>query len=281
MFRTMMAPSSAALGPYVWAYCMNTGRVDAVPLVIPLPPRPKQTITFSFADRYGAIRPGSGQTVATPRVVVVGPQSCARPGLSVLGRIDNFSILFQPSGFHRLFGVPMTELADAAYDAHAVIGSRLPSVEQELGDAADFSERIQVIERRLIALLSRNERPDAVAAAANRLFVRHGGQRISSMASECGLSLRQFERRFVAQVGVPAKFYARVTRFNAALDQKLRHPDRAWSRIASDHHYHDQMHLVHDCRALTGESPTGLLTRLNAEPAFHPFFATADRPRHV
>jgi AraC-like DNA-binding protein len=254
--------------------------VDAVPLVIPLPARPKQTITFSFADRYGAIRPG-GQTVATPRVVVVGPQSYARPGLSVLGRIDNFSILFQPSGFHRLFGVPMTELADAAYDAHAVIGSRLPSVEQELGDAADFSERIQVIERRLTMLLSRNERADPVAAAANRLFVRHGIQRISTMASESGLSLRQFERRFVAQVGVPAKFYARVTRFNAALDQKLRHPDRAWSRIASDHRYHDQMHLVHDCRALTGESPTRLLARINSEPAFHPFFATADRPRHV
>jgi AraC-like DNA-binding protein len=278
MLHTVMAPSSAGLRPYIWAYCMNTGRVDAAPLVVPLLPRPKQSITFSFADRYGALRPGGGQTVATPRVAVAGPQSYARPGLSVFGRIDNFTILFQPSGFHRLFGVPMTELADAAYDAHAVIGARLPSVEQELGDAAGFFERIQIIERRLNGLLSGDGRLDPVAAAANRLFAGHGMQRVSIMAAECGLSTRQFERRFVAQVGVPPKFYARVIRFNAALDQKLRHPDRAWSRITSDRDYHDQMHFVHDCRALTGQSPSKLLAQLDSVPAFHAFFATADRP---
>src|SRR4029450_9577767 len=122
MLQTKMAPSSAVLRPYVWAYGMTTGRVDAVPLVIPLPARPKQLLTFSFGDGYRALRPGSGQTVPTPRVAVVGPQSYARPGLSVFGRIDHFTIHFQPSGFNRLFGVPMTELADAAYDANHVIG---------------------------------------------------------------------------------------------------------------------------------------------------------------
>jgi hypothetical protein len=51
MLQTKMAPSSAVLRPYVWAYGMTTGRVDSVPLVIPLPARPKQLLTFFFADR--------------------------------------------------------------------------------------------------------------------------------------------------------------------------------------------------------------------------------------
>ena len=139
MLQTKMTPSSAVLRPYVWAYGMTTGRVGSVPLVIPLPARPKQLLTFSFADPYSVRRPGSDHCDASPRVTVVGPQTHARAGLLVCGRIDNFTIHFQPSGFNRLFGIPMTELTDAAYDAYAVIGPEIPRLEHELGDIPGFA----------------------------------------------------------------------------------------------------------------------------------------------
>jgi AraC-like DNA-binding protein len=280
MLQTKMAPSSVVLRPYVWAYGMTTGRVASVPLVIPLPARPKQLLTFSFADSFRIRRPGSDHSDASPRVTVVGPQTYARPGLSVCGRIDNFTIHFQPSGFNRLFGVPMTELTDAAYDAYAVIGPKIPRLEDELGDTPGFAERIQLIEERLIRMLCCGGTPDPVAIAANSLFASNGIHRVSAMANVSGLSPRQFERRFLAQVGVPPKLYARIIRFNAALDHKLRSPGRAWSRIANDHDFYDQMHLVHDCRAFTGESPARFLTHIECVPAFHTFFATQGHPRH-
>jgi AraC-like DNA-binding protein len=280
MLQTKMAPSSAMLRPYVWAYGMTTGRVDSVPLVIQLPARPKQLLTFFFADPYCIHRPGADHGDASPRVTVVGPQTHSRTGLSVFGRFDNFTIHFQPSGFNRLFGIPMTELTDAAYDAHAVIGPELSMFEHELDDTPGFAERIHVIEQHLIRLLGCHGRPDPVAIAANNLFASDGIRSISAMATDSGLSLRQLERRFLAQVGVPPKLYARITRFNAALDHKLRYPGRAWSRIASDQDYYDQMHLVHDCRAFTGESPSRFLAHLNGLPEFHTFFATRNRPRH-
>src|SRR5439155_18428251 len=141
----------------------------------------------------------------------------ARPGLSVCGRIDNFTIHFQPSGFNRLFGVPMTELTDAAYDAYAVIGPQIPSFEHQLGNASGFGERIKLVEERLIRMLDSLGTLDPVAIAANSLFASNGIHRVSAMAAESGLSARQFERRFLAQVGVPPKLYARIIRFNAAL----------------------------------------------------------------
>jgi AraC-like DNA-binding protein len=279
MLQTKMAPSSAALRPYVWAYGMTTGRVGSVPLVIPLPARPKQLLTFSFADSYGIRRPGCDHGDASPRVTVVGPQTHARAGLSVCGHIDNFTIHFQPSGFNRLFGIPMTELTDAAYEADAVIGPEIPRLKHELGGTPGFAERIQIIELRLIRMLGRQSTLDPVAVAANRLFASNGIHRVSSMATDAGLSPRQFERRFLAQVGVPPKLYARIIRFNAALDHKLRLPSRTWSRIANDHDFYDQMHLVHDCRAFTGESPSRFLAHLERVPEFHTFFATENRPR--
>jgi AraC-like DNA-binding protein len=248
---------------------------------VPLPARPKQLLTFSFADSYAINRPAGDRTDASPRVTVVGPQTHARPGLSVFGRIDNFTIHFQPSGFNRLFGVPMTELANAAYEAHAVIGPDMPRLTQELGDAPGFVERIQIIEGRLIRMLGRHDRPDPVAIAANSLFASDGLHRVAAMATAAGLSPRQFERRFLAQVGVSPKLYARIVRFNAAVDRKLRHPALAWSCIAADQDYYDQMHLVHDCRAFTGESPARFLARLEDLPAFHTLFATHKRARRL
>ncbi len=115
-----------------------------------------------------------------------------------LGRIDHFTIHFQPSGFNRLFGLPMTELTDAAHDAHAVIGPRIAMLERELGDLQSFAERIQLVEKRLIQIVSRLNAPDPVAIAANSLFASNGMQRVSTMAAASGLSIRQFERRFLA-----------------------------------------------------------------------------------
>jgi AraC-like DNA-binding protein len=280
MLQTKMAPPSEVLRPYVWAYGMTTGMVGSVPLVIPLPARPKQLLTFSFADPYRIRRPDSHHSDASPRVTVVGPQTHAGVGLSVCGRIDNFTIHFQPSGFNRLFGIPMTELTDAAYDAYAVIGPQIPRFEHELSDTPGFAARIQFIEERLIRVLGCHDTLDPVAVAANDLFATNGVHRVSAMAADSGLSPRQFERRFLAQVGVPPKLYARIIRFNAALDHKLRLPSRAWTHIANDHDFYDQMHLVHDCLAFTGESPSRFLAHLEGVPEFHTFFATEIRLRH-
>ena len=188
--------------------------------------------------------------------------------------VDVSTIHFQPSGFNRLFGIPMTELTDAAYDAYTVIGPQIPSFEHQLGDASGFGERIKLVEERLIRMLVCHDTPDPVAIAANNLFASNGIHSVSAMAADSGLSPRQFERRFLAQVGVPPKLYARIIRFNAALDHKLRLPSRAWTHIANDHGFYDQMHLVHDCRAFTGESPSRFLAHLEGVPEFHTFFAT-------
>ena len=280
MLQSKLAPASPFLRPYVWAYGMTTGQVDSVPLVVPLPARPKQLLAFSLGDPYCIYHPESAERVAAPRVAVVGPQTHALPGLSIYGKIDHFTVLFQPSGFNRLFGVPMTELTNAAYDAYGVIGSKIPNLEHELADTPGFADRIRIIEGYFIRMLPTPGTPNPVAIAANCLFANNGIQSVAAMATQSGLSRRQFERRFLAQVGIHPKLYARIIRFNAAVDHKLQWRTDAWSRIANDSGFYDQMHLVRDCRAFTGESPSRLLARLERLPEFHTLFATAGRSKH-
>lgn len=97
--------------------------------------------------------------------------------------------------------------------------------------------------------------PTKFFAAAGRLL-------IPASAHRAGLSVRQFERRFTQQIGMRPKLYARIARFEAALNYKARSPAQNWTEIAHHFGYSDQMHLVHDFREFSGESPTTTLTQL-------------------
>ena len=70
------------------------------------------------------------------------------------------------------------------------------------------------------------------------------------------------ERLFAQHTGFAPKHYARVARFQCALDLKLMAPDRSWLSIAHELHYHDQMHLVHDFRKIAGRSPAQVIASL-------------------
>jgi hypothetical protein len=55
------------------------------------------------------------------------------------------------------------------------------------------------------------------------------------------MRIRQFERRFAEQLGLPPKRFARIVRFNAALKAKMTAPGRLWTDIAHEFGYYDQM----------------------------------------
>jgi methylphosphotriester-DNA--protein-cysteine methyltransferase len=74
--------------------------------------------------------------------------------------------------------------------------------------------------------------------------------------------MRQLERSFLREMGIPPIRFARVARFQAALDARVGRPDRSWLDIAIDSGYHDQMHLIHEFQSLCGMSPTFTLERL-------------------
>jgi transcriptional regulator GlxA family with amidase domain len=57
---------------------------------------------------------------------------------------------------------------------------------------------------------------------APQMLAKAGFGRISAMAERAGLSVRQFRRTFLQKVGVSPKLFARIARFEAALDRMRR-----------------------------------------------------------
>jgi AraC-like DNA-binding protein len=203
-----------------------------------------------------------------PRSVVLGPCTYRRAELVLGGRLDVFTISFQASGFHQIFGVPMTAFADQAYDAPSVIGPVASEIEEKLAEAPDFHTRVRIVTIFLMRLLREGTRRDFVAAIANRFLQERGALRIGDAAASTGLSIRQFERRFAEEVGLPPKRYAKIVRFQAALEAKIAAPTRLWTDIAHEVGYYDQMHMVRDFERFAGESPTSFIKRfgMTSEP---------------
>ena len=111
-------------------------------------------------------------------------------------------------------------------------------------------------------ILSKAQRFDRISAAAAQILCAAGNARVAALASDAGLSMRQFERCFMQQVGVHPKLYARIVRFEAALDRKARSSTKSWTDVAHEFGYYDQMHMVHDFESLSGGTPTKILNEV-------------------
>ena len=133
-----------------------------------------------------------------------------------------------------------------------------------LGECRSFEERARVADQFLLRRYRDVQGRDGISAAASRILVSGGDVRILALANHAGLSVRQFERSFLQQVGIRPKLYARIARFEAALDSKARSSTKSWTNVAHEFGYYDQMHLIHDFQDLTGETPTAMLSRTEA-----------------
>jgi AraC-like DNA-binding protein len=94
--------------------------------------------------------------------------------------------------------------------------------------------------------------------AAEGILQNHSGVRIEQLARESCMTIRTFERKFVGEMGLSPKLFARLRRFQMALDRK-RSLGTRWLDVAHDLGYFDQMHMVKEFRAFGGEAPSRLL----------------------
>jgi AraC-like DNA-binding protein len=142
-----------------------------------------------------------------------------------------------------------------------VLGSFSSHVRERLGNES-FEERVRLVDEMLLRRSLRSASFDGISAASHRIIRSGGRVELAALADSAGLGVRQFERRFIQQVGMSPKRFARIARFEAALETKARFASRSWTDVAHDFGYYDQMHMIHDFAEFTGETPTETLTQL-------------------
>jgi len=229
----------------------------------PVPARSPEIIEFMFATHYRIERLDAQVVEECWPATLVGTRTHRGVNLFLSGRIDAFTIAFRPGGISALFGIPSQELTNCDFDAYTMPGGGISELRQRLGEATGFAKRVQVADAFLTDRRQDFDRPSAAIKAARMIHLCRGAARIDDLVDRTGLGIRQFERRFVREVGMPPKLYARIVRFEAALRMKAARPETRWIEVAHALGYFDQMHMVHDFKRLSGETPSVIVDQLD------------------
>lgn len=168
-------------------------------------------------------------------------------------------VQLRPAGAMQAMGVPMSLLVDRFERLDSVVGPGSHGVgEHVLGDADDRA-CVRAIERWLLDRVrkeaSRSEVADAVVQEVAR---RAGCVRIEDLARHVNLSRRHLGRIMNERLGIAPKRFARITRFDRAVQLGRTQPMVPWGRVALDAGYADQAHMTREFAEIGGIRPSDL-----------------------
>jgi AraC-like DNA-binding protein len=232
-------------------------------------------LAFGFGDA-ARIDYTDGTSKVVPPIHVVGSQTAHKGCAYFVGRHVGFGIFLKPLALWQLFRIPPAEIADENGEGTDLLGIGLSTLWLELSECRSFRERILTAEKYLLPFAINATPKTLILKTAHYAYRNDGLIRIEDLANHSGLSLRQYERRFATEIGFTPKLFARITRFQMALDTKRRAPQRSWMYIAHQLGYFDQMHMVRDFQSLGGALPGEILTQIGD---YQPWsLAPQDRP---
>ncbi len=263
-----------ALREFVRAFAQRTTGATEVPVMQLVPSSLEVVLGFEFGSLF-TVDYRDGSSEPAHRIALVGSHCSPNATLALGSGVESFAIFLQPTALQRLLAIPTHHVADRSYPAVDVLGSGVDALWSLLAHATSFEQRVRLSETYLLRLLHDAE-PTTIAHIAMLTFRGHGRLNVAEMAGLASLSIRQFERQFERELGMPPKRFARIARFQFALDSKLVDPARSWLDVAHASGYYDQMHLVRDFHSLSGASPTQLVPQLgDTRP---PALAGSDAP---
>jgi len=208
------------------------------------------------------VEPLKGPVMEATRASIVGPGTYRRHWLRLRSPMDSFGIFFQPLGFRQLFGIPGRLLVNKEYAVFDVLDKSSLELWDLMAEQQCFEVRVRIVEEHLIYMAAKAFTCTKVMESARRILRHRGAVRVREMADQMALGLRQYERRFLDEIGIAPKLFARITRYQMAMDLKIAKPTLSWLDIAHEFAYHDQMHMIKDFQTLSGGSPNVIFSEL-------------------
>ena len=262
MVSTIQIKPAPILQPFVSCYALR--RFDTEELVMPRPMHAvhEYYMTFFLENKFCDLRDNSGnfqrRTSNSLCTLFTEPQGCTY----FKGNYVLFCVQFKSNGIFAIFGIPQKILINTIFPLEDILGdenNRL--LTEQFQSAADILEMASYMNTYLIKMLLFQKHKiytGIIANIADIVLHYKGVVSIDTLALYGNMSFRNFERRFVNEVGMPPKLYARITRFYNALENKMLHPNKNWVEIAWENGYYDQAHFIKEVKIFSSKAPDEL-----------------------
>ncbi len=221
-------------------------------------PRPEHCITFYVRDNQKFSYLNSTAIHTYPRCAINGIYTVP---LYRYGGNDFLAIrvVLQPATLYHLLKLPVGELTNKFLDAEDIWGNDVRSVSQRLNELDDLSQMISVIEAYLVDQIKKIEKYlHPIDKVPEYILNSKNDASLDWLADQSCLSKRQFIRKFEERMGISAKKFERIIRFDKAYRMKNSSSEYDWLYIALACNYYDYQHMVKDFQEFTSLTPPSL-----------------------
>jgi AraC-like DNA-binding protein len=192
-----------------------------------------------------------GQTVVPIELQIKGPYKL---------------IVFQLYPFAtRLFiGIDPKSINDDCFDLIKLKGVNAGETIAML-KSAETEKQIEVISDFIVNLVKNSSsNPDnRVKLAVSTIINSKGSIPIRSLREQLYITERTFERKFMTEIGVTPKQFAKIVQFSFSLKQLQESDYTTFTNVAYDNGFADQSHFIRTFKKYTGQTPKELLSKIN------------------
>lgn len=211
-------------------------------------------IILNFASPFAQ---HTGETTRVqPRNFVVG-QMTGPMLITPTGPVQLIGIRFHPGGTAPFFCLPIDELTNEVVELASFAKTLETKLLADSIHLPQLTDKVLALEKTLTRLLEDSKNDLRVLRIASRIVKRSGMIPVDDLARESGISSRQLERLFLAEVGLGPKLLSRILRFQQVF-RAVDANEASWPIVALDCGYYDQAHLIKDFRQFAQQTPAVL-----------------------
>lgn len=165
-----------------------------------------------------------------------------------------FGIYLYPYAFTQLFGLPASELTGGMADLKTFLGRKGEILEEKMMLADNNIQRAKLASDFLESRL-KNIQANYFPVMRTIKSIIHSPQvfSVSSLAENCFLSRRQFERKFKEFSGFSPKLFSNIARFNKVIVEEPR--SGSLTDTIYEYGYYDHAHFIREFNKFSGYTP--------------------------
>ena len=207
-------------------------------------------------DTYSILPDGAVDVViavgTTTRQVNIFGTTTSRTEIPLDVGSHYLGIRFKPGQSRHFLDVHALELTNSNQPAEGLFFPDMLGVAESIANDSLFSRLDGALLRHLKQQPPRHSRIDDVIRHIESM---QGSSRVAQLVNMYGKSRRQFERRFLEVVGIPAKLFSEIVRFQQ-VSVLLARSALPLAQIAAELGYTDQSHLTHEFSRFYGRPPS-------------------------
>jgi AraC-like DNA-binding protein len=242
------------LADFVMCYWTLESQKENTPLKNTIVPDGTMKLIFHYADTYKHY-PHNKESIILPKCFLIG--QLTRPYVvEPLGVTGSFVVRFHPNGFLPFTTIPIKEMENTAVPLDKLFGKEGKELGENILNAQNTSQRINLIETFLLNRLVDKQTIDNVVKATVETILETNGQfKVNEFSQQTNISRRQLARKFSAAIGLSPKQLSKTIRIQATLKKLLTTEIASLTDLAYENEYFDQAHFIKDFKEFTGLTP--------------------------